>query len=80
MVLDSDTVFFEPLELPATADVGVRAVDVKGSTSEGPGDPFDSYWTGLAEIAKVPLPRYSALNSLSSAKMNSPVGLIDHPL
>jgi hypothetical protein len=55
VVLDSDTLFLEPLELPAGADVGVRPVDVKGPTSEGPGDPFESYWASLAEIGEVPL-------------------------
>jgi hypothetical protein len=57
VVLDSDTVFLEPLELPLSADVAVRAVDAKGATSEGPDDPFDNYWASLAEIAQVPLSR-----------------------
>jgi hypothetical protein len=55
VVLDSDTVFLEGLELPEEADVAVRPVDTKGSATEGPGDPFDDYWTRLAEIQGVPL-------------------------
>jgi hypothetical protein len=55
VVLDSDTVFLGELELPAEADVAVRPVDVKGSATEGPGDPFEDYWTRLAEIQGVPL-------------------------
>lgn len=48
VVLDSDTVFLEELELPAEADAAVRPVDTKGSatedratlsTSTGPGWP-----------------------------------------
>ena len=54
IVLDSDTVFLEELQLPAEA-VAVRPVDTKGSATEGPGDPFDDYWTRLAEIQGVPL-------------------------
>src|SRR4029077_3088226 len=55
VVLDSDTVFLEPPELPVNADVAVRPVDTKGPTSEGPADPFDNYWASLADIAQVPL-------------------------
>ncbi|MQA31825.1 MAG: hypothetical protein GEU82_18655 [Luteitalea sp.] len=55
VVLDSDTVFFEALELPVAADVAVRPIDSKGSATEGPGDPFDDYWTRLAAIQGVPL-------------------------
>jgi hypothetical protein len=55
VVLDSDTVFLGELELPAEADVAVRPVDTKGSATEGPGDPFDEYWTRLAEIQGVAL-------------------------
>jgi hypothetical protein len=54
-VLDSDTVFLGELELPGEADVGVRPVDTKGSATEGPGDPFEDYWTGLAELQGLPL-------------------------
>jgi hypothetical protein len=57
VVLDSDTVFLGELELPAEADVAVRPVDTKGCATEGPGDPFDDYWTRLAEIQGVPLDR-----------------------
>jgi len=55
VVLDSDTVFLEPLELPANADVAVRPVDSKGPTTEGPDDPFDNYWASLAQTAQAPL-------------------------
>jgi hypothetical protein len=55
VVLDSDTVFLGELELPAEADVAVRPVDMKGSATEGPGDPFEEYWTRLAEIRGVSL-------------------------
>ncbi len=54
-VLDSDTVFLGELELPAEAEVAVRPVDTKGSATEGPGDPFEGYWTQLAEIQGVSL-------------------------
>jgi hypothetical protein len=55
VVLDSDTIFLNELALPAHADVAVRPVDSKGSATEGPLDPFDKYWTQLAEIHGVPL-------------------------
>jgi hypothetical protein len=55
VVLDSDAVFLEELELPAEFDVAVRPVDTKGSTTEGPGDPFEAYWTLLAALQGVPL-------------------------
>jgi hypothetical protein len=55
VVLDSDTIFLEQLELPASEDVAVRPVDCKGCTTEGPGDPFEDYWTQLATIQSVPL-------------------------
>jgi hypothetical protein len=55
VVLDSDTVFLDELELPADADVAVRPVDVKGIASEGPGDPREEYWTRLAAIQGVSL-------------------------
>jgi hypothetical protein len=55
VVLDSDTVFLGELELPAEADVAVRPVDMKGSATEGPGDPFEDYWSTLAEIQGVSL-------------------------
>jgi hypothetical protein len=55
VVLDSDTVFLHEPELPGDADVGVRPVDMKGSATEGPSDPFDEYWRRLAELRGVPL-------------------------
>ncbi|MEO8075147.1 MAG: hypothetical protein ABI818_02385 [Acidobacteriota bacterium] len=57
VVLDSDTLFFDELLLPAGADVAARPVDSKGSTSEGPGDPFEDYWARLAELQGVTLDR-----------------------
>lgn len=56
-VLDSDTVLLDELHLPAAADAAVRPVDSKGSTTEGPGDPFEGYWTRLAGLQGVPLDR-----------------------
>jgi hypothetical protein len=57
VVLDSDTIFLREPELPSDADVAVRPVDVKGSATGGPSDPFEDYWTKLAEIQRVPLNR-----------------------
>lgn len=55
-VLDSDTLFLgEPEPLGPGCDLAVRPVDVKGSTTCGPGDPFDSYWTALGELAGIPI-------------------------
>ena len=53
VVLDSDTIFLDELALPEDADVAVRPVDSKGSTTEGPGDPFENYWTQLAHLQRV---------------------------
>jgi hypothetical protein len=55
VVLDSDTVFFDELEVPAGADAAVRPVDMKGSATAGPGDPFEDYWRSLADIRGVSL-------------------------
>jgi hypothetical protein len=55
VVLDSDTVFLNELELPAGADVAVRPVDVKGCATEGPSDPFEEYWIRLAGIQALSL-------------------------
>jgi hypothetical protein len=55
VVLDSDTIFLDEPQLPPDADVAVRPVDVKGSTTEGPGDPFEDYWTQLAALHGVTL-------------------------
>ena len=41
----------EPEPLGPDCDLAVRPVDVKGSTTCGPGDPFESYWTALVELA-----------------------------
>jgi hypothetical protein len=57
VVLDSDTVFMDELVLPAEADVAVRPVDTKGSATEGPGDPFEDYWSRLAGLQGVSLGR-----------------------
>ena len=60
-VLDSDTLFVgEPEPLGPDWDLAARPVDVKGPTSEGPGDPFESYWAamcGLAGMALEALPK-----------------------
>jgi hypothetical protein len=56
-VLDSDTVVLDELALPGDADVGVRPVDTKGSATEGPGDPFEDYWSRLAALQGVSLGR-----------------------
>ena len=56
-VLDSDTLFLGELELLTEADVSVRPVDVKGSTTEGPGDQFEDYWVRLADLQGIPLDR-----------------------
>ncbi len=55
VVLDSDTVVLAPLELPDRADVALRPVDSKGTTTTGPGDPFEGYWHALAALHGVPL-------------------------
>jgi len=55
VVLDSDTVFLHEPELPVNADVAVRPVDVKGAATQGPSDPFEDYWTRLADIQGVTL-------------------------
>ena len=55
VVVDSDTVFLEEPELPPDADVAVRPIDMKGSATEGPADPFEEYWRQLAEIRGVRL-------------------------
>lgn len=56
-VLDSDTVFLDEPDLPEDADVAVRPVDAKGSTTEGPDDPFEDYWIRLADLQGVALDR-----------------------
>jgi hypothetical protein len=53
VVLDSDTVFLDEPALPEDADVAVRPVDAKGSTTEGPGDPLEDYWMRLADMQHV---------------------------
>jgi hypothetical protein len=55
VVLDSDTVVLDELQLPADADVAVRPIDSKGSATTGPDDPLDSYWARLAELQGVGL-------------------------
>ena len=57
VVLDSDTILLNELELPADADVAVRPVDAKGCATEGPGDPFHDYWSRLSGIQGVGLDR-----------------------
>ena len=50
VILDSDTLFLrEPSEflLPPEIDVAVRPVDVKGISTTGPEDSFNTYWHDL---------------------------------
>lgn len=55
-VLDSDTLFLGEPGLPEPGcDLAVRPVDVKGPTSEGPGDPFESYWAAMCGLAGMPI-------------------------
>ena len=49
VVLDSDMLFVRPPSF-VHAGAGVRPVDVKGSTSTGPDDPLDPYWTAMCRI------------------------------
>ena len=56
VILDSDTLFLrEPnkILLPPDVDVAVRPVDVKGMCTDGPADPFDSYWRDLCRCCGV---------------------------
>jgi hypothetical protein len=56
VVLDSDTLFLrEPdkILLPPDVDVAVRPVDLKGMCTNGPADPFDSYWRDLCRCCRV---------------------------
>lgn len=56
VILDSDTLFLgEPSEfvLPPDIDVAVRPVDVKGMSTVGPDDSFDTYWHNLCRCCGV---------------------------
>jgi hypothetical protein len=56
VVLDSDTLFLrepERILLAPDIDVAVRPVDVKGMCTEGPNDPFDSYWRELCRCCEM---------------------------
>jgi hypothetical protein len=55
VVLDSDTLVFDELELPSDADIALRPVDTKGSGTTGSDDPFEAYWNGLAALQGVAL-------------------------
>ncbi|MBI2716520.1 MAG: hypothetical protein HYX37_19060 [Rhizobiales bacterium] len=58
IVLDSDTIFLdEPDLLGEQFDVAARPVDVKGSTTAGPGDEFEAYWQALCALAESPIDR-----------------------
>jgi hypothetical protein len=80
VVLDSDTIFLDEPQLPIDgADVGVRPVDVKGSTTEGPRDPFEAYWMQLAALQGVPLdclPFVRTTDGLHSVRASYNGGLI----
>jgi hypothetical protein len=55
-VLDSDTlVLGEPEPLGSEWDLAMRPVDLKGSTSEGEGDPFEPYWASICDLAGIPV-------------------------
>ena len=56
-VYDSDTLVLDEIELPGDCDAAVRVVDEKGSATRGPGDPFESYWARMAELAGIGLDR-----------------------
>jgi hypothetical protein len=56
VILDSDTLFLrepEKIFLASDIDVAVRPVDVKGMCTDGPADPFDSYWRDLCRCCGV---------------------------
>jgi hypothetical protein len=56
LVLDSDTLILqEPELLGEEYDVAARPVDIKGSTTAGPGDEFEPYWQALCGLAGFPL-------------------------
>jgi hypothetical protein len=52
VLLDTDTVFVAEPGF-ARADAGARPVDVKGSASNGAGDPQDAYWTRLCGLGGI---------------------------
>jgi len=55
-ILDSDTLFLrEPSEfiLSPDIDIAVRPVDVKGMCTDGPQNPFDTYWHNLCYSCSV---------------------------
>jgi hypothetical protein len=56
IVLDSDTLMLDEPELlgPGT-DIAVRPVDMKGTTTTGPGDDFEPYWESLCALAGKPI-------------------------
>lgn len=56
VILDSDTLFLrEPTEfsLPPDVDAAVRPVDLKGMSTGGPADSFDTYWRELCHSCGV---------------------------
>jgi hypothetical protein len=55
VVLDSDTLVLDELQLPGDDDAAARPVDMKESATAGPGDPFEAYWTRLAALQGVPI-------------------------
>src|SRR5262245_55970229 len=56
IVLDSDTLMLgEPELLGPLTDVAARPVDVKGSTTSGPGDALEPYWVALCALAGQPI-------------------------
>ena len=58
VVLDSDTLVLDELQLPADADVAVRPVDTRGSATTGHvGDSFFEYWQRMAALGGISLER-----------------------
>jgi len=55
VVLDSDTLLLDELQMPPDADAAARPVDMKESATTGPGDPFEEYWGRLAALRGVSL-------------------------
>ena len=62
VLLDTDTILVGEPDF-VRADVGVRPVDVKGSTSTGNGDPLDAYWTRLCGFGGIDLSRLPMIST-----------------
>lgn len=62
VLLDTDTILVGEPDF-VRADVGVRPVDVKGSTSTGSGDPLDAYWVRLCRLGGIDLSRLPMIST-----------------